>query len=98
MQYTSGSFGGLGTEWFGWLLRPERKLHRPDGPLPAAASFKERVPETVLERVLIPIAQAFLRFSAVTRRLQHGRLQAYIVYVLAALLALGMLVVLGGRP
>jgi len=31
-------------------------------------------------------------------RLQHGRLQFYILYVLAGLVALGFLVLLGGAP
>jgi hydrogenase-4 component B len=96
MQYTGGSFAGIATGWFAWLLRPERKWRRPRGPLPAVSSRIERIPETVLERVLIPAATAILRVSAAARRLQHGRLQAYILYVVAGLLAVGGLVLLGG--
>ena len=97
MQYTSGSFAGLASGWFGWLLQPERKLRRPRGPLPATASRVERVPETVLERLLTPASDAIMVVSAATRRLQHGRLQAYILYLVAGLLAVGLLVLLGGR-
>jgi hydrogenase-4 component B len=97
MQYTSGSFAGIASGWFVWLLQPERKLRRPRGPLPAIASRVERVPETVLERVLTPVGDAIMVVSAATRRLQHGRLQAYILYVVAGLVAVGMLVLLGGR-
>jgi hydrogenase-4 component B len=98
MQYTSGSFSGIAAGWFGWLLQPERKLRRPRGPLPAMASHIERVPETVLERVMAPMGDAILRLSAATRRLQHGRLQFYILYVVAELIAAGALVFFGGRP
>ncbi len=96
MQYTSGSFGGLASGWFVWLLQPERKIRRPRGPLPGSASRIERIPETVLERVIAPVGGVIMRASAAARRLQHGRLQAYIVYVVAALLAVGILVVVGG--
>ena len=29
MQYTAGSFAGIITEWFAWILRPERHVERP---------------------------------------------------------------------
>ncbi len=37
-----------------------------------------------------------MQSSTAMRRLQHGRLQFYILYVLAGLIVLGVLVVLGG--
>jgi hydrogenase-4 component B len=98
MQYTSGSFAGLAAAWFTWLLQPERVLRRPRSLLPTSASRFERVPETVLERVLTPAAEVILRLSTATRRLQHGRLSAYILYVVAGLLALSLFVLLGGKP
>jgi hydrogenase-4 component B len=58
----------------------------------------ERVPETVLERVIGPLGAAIMLASATVLRLQHGRLQFYILYVLAGLVALGFLVLLGGAP
>ena len=98
MQYTSGSFAGLISGWFAWLLWPEQKTRRPRGPLPASASHIEHVPDTVLERVITPAGEVVRQAAAMARRLQHGRLQAYILYVVAALLGVGMLVLLGGRP
>jgi hypothetical protein len=52
----------------------------------------------VLERVLTPAAEIILQASTATRRLQHGRLSAYILYVVAGLLALSLFVLLGGKP
>ena len=95
MQYTSGSFAGIPAGWFAWLLRPERKLRRPRGLFPAGAMRLERVPETVLERIITPVSRMILQSYAAVRRLQHGGLQAYIVYVLGGLVALTLLVLLG---
>jgi hydrogenase-4 component B len=98
MQYTSGSFAGIAASWFSWILRTERRVRRPRGPLPANASWVERVPETVLERVITPAGGAILLASSAARRLQHGRLQAYVLYLMAGLAVLGALVALGSLP
>lgn len=98
MQYTSGSFAGLAAGWFAGVLQPAWALRRPRGLLPAHASLFGRVPETVLERVLTPAAGLVMRASTATRRLQHGRLSAYILYLVAGLLATGAFVLWGGRP
>jgi len=95
MQYTSSSFGGIVAGWFWWALQPERKMRRPRGHFPADAIRLERVPETVLERVIGPASAAIMYVSTAVRRLQHGRLQFYILYVVAGLIALGVLVLFG---
>ena len=96
MQYTSGSFSGITAGWFGWILRPERMVRRPRGPLPAGASRVEHIPETVLEQLIIPVGGVVLQASAAVRRLQHGRLQFYVLYVVLGLAAIGALVLAGG--
>ncbi|HWA25996.1 MAG TPA: proton-conducting transporter membrane subunit [Lacunisphaera sp.] len=98
MQYTGGSFSGIAVGWFAWILRPERRLRRPRGPLPAVACRVERVPETVLEQVIYPVGGVVMQASLAVRRLQHGRLQFYVLYIVAGLAALGVLVLTGGRP
>ena len=98
MQYTGGSFAGIGAGWFGWILQPERRLQRPRALFPLVALRVERLPETVLERVIEPAARAILQLSAAARRLQHGRLQFYIAYVVGGLAALGTFVALGAKP
>ena len=96
MQYTSASFAGITSGWFRWVLQPERKMRRPRGHFPAEAIRLERIPETVLERIIGPISGVVMQVSTSVRRLQHGRLQFYILYVLAGLIALGVFVILGG--
>ena len=96
MQYTAGSFAATITEWFGWILRPERRLERPEVPFPVAASFAEHTPETVLERVVEPAGDVVLRGALAARRLQHGGVQAYVLYLLIGIAALAGLVLAGG--
>ena len=97
MQYSSGSFAGIAAGWFGWILRPLRKLRRPRGHFPESSILLERIPETVLETAMMPLGRGIMRISTAVRRLQHGRLQSYILYVIAGLVALGVLVLLGGE-
>jgi hydrogenase-4 component B len=96
MQYTAGSFAGIITGWFAWILRPQRHSQPVTGFFPARASHEEHTPETVLERVVAPAAGIVLLGSAALRRLQHGRLQAYILYLVVGLLGLALLVFAGG--
>ena len=96
MQYTSASFAGIVSGWFGWILQPARKLRKPHGAFPGEALDISRVPETVLEHLIVPSGKAFLQVAAVARRLQHGRLQLYILYVVVGLVFAGILVLAGG--
>jgi hydrogenase-4 component B len=96
MQYTSGAFASTVTAWFAPVLQPERDLRRPRGLFPRPSLYLQRVPETVLEWIIEPIAAVILRTSTLVRRLQHGRLQFYIVYVVAGLAAVAAIVVLEG--
>jgi len=96
MQYTSASFAGIVGGWFRWILRPELALRRPRGLLPLRAFRLERFPETVLDVVIAPVGGLIMQTASGARRLQHGSLQAYILYVVAGLVALGALVLTAG--
>ena len=96
MQYTAGSFAGIITEWFAWILCPVRHEHRPEEIFPTHASFEEHTPETVLEHVIAPVGGVVMQASSVARRLQHGRLQAYLLYLVIGLAVLAGLVLTGG--
>ena len=64
--------------------------------LPSSAVVSEHTPETVLECVVEPAGTALMRIVQVVRRLQHGRVQAYVLYLLVGLGALASLVLLHG--
>jgi hydrogenase-4 component B len=95
MQYTAGSFAGIITEWFAWILRPVRHEHRPEELLPAHASFSQHTPETVLEYTIEPTGNAVMYVARTARRFQHGRVQAYLLYLLLGLGALAGLMWIG---
>ena len=52
----------------------------------------------MLEHVIEPAGRAVLRVSTMVRRLQHGRVQAYVLYVLLGVVALAAWACLGGMP
>ena len=95
MQYTAGSFAGIITGWFAWILRPVRHEQRPEAFFPASASLDEHTPEAVLERVVEPVGRGFLLASSLMRRLQHGQVQSYVLYILIGLLAMAAWVCYG---
>ncbi|MCP5521339.1 MAG: NADH-quinone oxidoreductase subunit H [Verrucomicrobiales bacterium] len=96
MQYTSGALAGWTISWFRWALWPVKKWHRLDTTLPRDAAWEERTPETVLERIVQPVARALCWLGVQTRRTQHGRLQLYILYLVLGLLALTFMALGGG--
>jgi hydrogenase-4 component B len=96
MQYTAGSFAGIITGWFDWILQSRRHAHLPKDNFPTHADFEEHTPETVLEHVIEPTSSLVMRISTAVRRLQHGRVQAYILYLLVGLVALAILAALKG--
>jgi hydrogenase-4 component B len=96
MQYTAGSFAGIITGWFSWILRPERHAELPKENFPAHAHFAEHTPETVLEKIVEPVGVVVMTISTTVRRRQHGRIQSYILYLLLGLIALALLAFSGG--
>lgn len=95
MQYTGGSFAGISGGWFRWIFQPVRKFRRPRGPFPGVAFRLERVPEMVLERLIQPAGEWIGRLSQAALGLQHGRVQFYVLYLVAGLVALGVYVFWG---
>lgn len=97
MQYTGGSFSGISLGWFRGIFRTDCKFRRPRGPFPAGSLLLEHVPDTVLERLIAPTSALITRLSHAALGLQHGRLQAYILYLVAGLATLGVFVFLEGK-
>jgi hydrogenase-4 component B len=97
MQYTAGSFAGIIVEWFAWILRPHRREFRPEGAFPVRAAVEDHTPESVLEFVVAPAGALVLRVARAARSWQHGRVQTYLLYLVAGIAALALLVLAGGR-
>jgi hydrogenase-4 component B len=97
MQYTAGSFAAIITEWFDWILRPQQHADLPVAAFPHHASFETHTPETVLDHVVVPAGGLVMQLSSAARRLQHGRLSAYLLYLLVGVGALALIVALENR-
>jgi hydrogenase-4 component B len=88
MQYTSASFAQMLVGLFAWALHP--RAHEPKNlPLfPDKTSYHSEVPDAVLDEAVLPSfrfgAWLFTRF----RVLQQGSIQAYLLYIFIALIAL----------
>lgn len=88
MQYTASSFAQMLVGLFAWALRP--RTHKPGTlPLfPQRSHFHSHVPETVLDVVVLPVFRLSGWLFSWLRVVQRGNVQAYLLYVFAALLAL----------
>jgi hypothetical protein len=88
MQYTASSFARGPVGWFGWALRPRLKGAPVAKLFPAAAQFESHVLDTVLDRAVVPVFRAGAWLARQGRVLQHGKMQLYLLYVVATLVAL----------
>ncbi len=87
MQYTASSYASPLVRAFDGVLKPEFQFHPPAGYWPRRSSYHSHTPDLTLDRALIPAAASAKGALAVVRRLQHGRLQYYLLYVLGFLVA-----------
>jgi hydrogenase-4 component B len=88
MQYTSSSFAETLVGFFSWALRPSVHAATPAGLFPRATQFHTHVPDTVLDRAVLPMSRQGARVLRWFRWVQHGNVHLYLVYVLAALVFL----------
>jgi hydrogenase-4 component B len=88
MQYTASSFAQTLVGFFSWALRPSVHAGAPAGLFPAATRFETHVPDTVLERAILPLSRGGARALRWFRWVQHGNVHLYLVYVVATLIVL----------
>lgn len=88
MQYTASSFARGPVGYFRWALLPRDKGAPVRKLFPAAARFESHVPDTVLDRAVVPAFRAGAWLARHGRVLQQGRIQLYLLYVVATLVAL----------
>ncbi|HZV81490.1 MAG TPA: proton-conducting transporter membrane subunit [Geobacteraceae bacterium] len=88
MQYTSSSFAATLVGLFSGILRPHTKTPLIQGHFPKPVSFRSHVPEALLEGVYLPLYSVLNNRLSLVRKLQHGRLHLYILYIVVTLIAL----------
>ncbi len=88
MQYTASSFAATLVGLFSGLLRPHTKTPLIQGHFPKQVSFRSHVPEALLEGFYLPLFGLLNNRLSLVRRLQHGRLHLYILYIVVTLIAL----------
>lgn len=88
MQYTSSSFAQMLVGLFAWALRP--RVHKPKNLslFPQKTAFHSEVPDTVLDEAVLPTFRFGAWLFAWARPFQQGNIQAYLLYVFVALMAL----------
>jgi hydrogenase-4 component B len=86
MQYTSSSFAEMLVHFFAWALRPQ--MHPPHlaAVFPRPDGFESHVPETVLDRMIIPSTRSVGRAFQSLRWIQRGTVHRYMLYILLTLL------------
>lgn len=89
MQYTGTSFSEMAVSLLGSIVAPDRRRPTLDTPIPPAdARFSYETTETVLDRILIPVFQVVGTAFSYLRKVQHGQLHIYVLYIFATLCVL----------
>ncbi len=89
IQYTGTSFSEMAVSLFGSIVAPNRRRPTLDTPIPSAdARFSYEVTETVLNRILTPAFQVVGTAFSYLRKVQHGQLHIYVLYIFATLCVL----------
>jgi hypothetical protein len=88
MQYTGSSFGQTLVGLFPLILWPVRQ--RPDlrAIFPRAGRFESALPDTILDRLVLPFFGLAGRHLPRLRVLQQGQTQLYVLYILIVLIVL----------
>lgn len=88
LQYTGSSLAQFLVSLFDWSLRPVQQRPEIHGPFPREETFSSRVPELILDRVLIPLFDASSRAFQWTRLVQQGNVHIYLAYIVIAIVLL----------
>lgn len=91
IQYTGSSSSQSLIDLFRWMLWPRRHAPRATELFAHKTGYKSLLPDLVLDRILIPMFQLADRAFPWIRKLQQGRVQLYLLYVLVAAVLLLLL-------
>jgi hydrogenase-4 component B len=88
LQYTASGFPDPLIAPLGGAVPRRVDRRDPEGYFPAAAHYHDRMADAAGEQVVLPLLRRFVGALGRVKVLQAGRLQLYLLYVLAALVAL----------
>ena len=88
IQYTATSFAEMLIHLFRGALQPQFALPKAAAIFPAATGFSTRIPETVLDVIILPLLRLTGIVFSFCRRLQHGEPHLYVLYIFITLLLL----------
>jgi hydrogenase-4 component B len=88
MQYTGSSLADTLVGLAGFLLWPKRFRTSLRGLFPRRAAYRSVVPDTVLERLVMPAFRAAGWVIPRLRVLQHGQTHVYVLYILLIVIVL----------
>jgi hydrogenase-4 component B len=98
MQYTGSSFGQTLVSLFTFVLWPKNHWPAIRGVFSKSAHFKCIVPDTVLDRMVLPLFHVAGRYMPRVRVLQQGQTQLYVLYILIIMIVLLLWGAMGGQP
>ncbi len=81
MQYTGASFGQSVITLFSFALFPSAEKVKITAPFPAKVSFRLSVPDTVLDRIILPFFSKAHKILPKVYILQQGQTYLYVLYV-----------------
>lgn len=88
IQYTGSSFSQPVTHFFHLFLQTRREIRTPEGLFPTEARLRTETPDVFHQRLLTPVFAILGWVAMKLHRLQHGRMQLYVLYVALTLLVL----------
>jgi hypothetical protein len=81
MQYTAAGLGQRMVKLFSFILWPSVTPVRLEKPFPENAQFQSTVPDTVLDRLVLPVFEKANRIIPRVYILQQGQTYLYVLYV-----------------
>jgi hydrogenase-4 component B len=88
IQYTGSSFGRTLVNLFAFILWPKTHWPAIRSLFPGTEHFKSSVPDTVLDRLVLPLFNAAGRCLSSFRVLQQGQTHFYVLYILIIVIIL----------
>lgn len=88
MEYTASSFAQPLTDLFQIFLGTRKHGTAPNGFFPQPTTFETQTPDAAREYLFAPLFRLIDRFLSPMRRMQHGRIHEYLLYIALVLVLL----------